>query len=332
MILADRFPDSDYAAWLRSEDVIRHDGAVMSWVNEKHPGYPYPEIAGYMLSHLAFSEDDTAALRNRVARHLMTDLTPNGSVGRGGTEYVFDSAMVLAGLLAHEQNGGLLPDPRMVDRLYDYICTRLSQRVGLDGTPENPTTHWSQSYGVHLVKTVIALSAYDANRGTDTSVTIEQLLTDLLPLFEPMRRGGRFHVNSRSDVTYTHAHCYAIEGMLVLEGRGRTGLRKWIDDGAVWLASVQQGDGGVPAEHDSNGPRMQAHTDCTAQAVRIWTCADPERFAHSIDLGVEFLMNLSSGGGIRYQVGSDDINTWATIFGAQAIEWAAGGGKWQCLI
>ena len=85
---------------------------------------------------------------------------------------------------------------------------------------------------------------------------IDQLLTDLLPLYEPLRNGGRFHVNASSDVTYTHAHCYAIEGLLVLEGRGRTGLRRWIDGGAAWLASVQEVDGGVPAEHDSYGPRM----------------------------------------------------------------------------
>lgn len=331
-MVAQRLPKPDFNAWLSSPDVIHADGAVMSWVNPEHPGYPYPEIAGYMLSHLAVNEGDTERIRNRVAVRLLSDVTSHGSVGRGGLEYVFDSSMVLAGLLAHEHNGGLLPDPRMVDRLYEYICDRLLRRVGLDGRPENPTNHWSQSYGVHLVKTVIALSSYDASRGADSSQLIDQLLTDLLPLYEPLRNGGRFHVNSRSDVTYTHAHCYALEGLLVLEGRGRRGLRKWIDGGAEWLASVQQGDGGLPAEHDSNGPRMQAHSDCTAQAVRIWTCADPDRFTQSIDLGVEFLTDLSVGGGIRYQVGSNDINTWATIFGAQAIEFAAEGGKWQRLI
>ena len=331
-MVAETIPSGDYNAWLSGQSVIRRDGAVMSWVNPEHLGYPYPEIAGYMLSHLAYRGRSTAALRNRVARHLLSDLTPSGSVGRHEVEYVFDSSMVLAGLLAHEENGGLLPDPRMVDRLRDYIVDRLTQRMGLDGTPEHALTHWSQSYGCHLIKTVISLSAYDAARRTNTSGLIDQLLSDLLPLYEPTAHGGRFHVNANSDVTYTHAHCYAVEGLIVLDGRGRAGLREWIDGGAAWLASVQEADGGVPAEHDSTGARMQAHTDCTAQAVRIWTCADPELYADNIERGVAFLTNLSTNGGIRYQVGSNDINTWATIFGAQAIDWADEGGQWQCLI
>ena len=57
-----------YAAWLRSPDVITVDGAVMSWVNPAHPGYSYPEIAGYMLSDLAFRGRHTAALAQSSSR------------------------------------------------------------------------------------------------------------------------------------------------------------------------------------------------------------------------------------------------------------------------
>ena len=331
-MVAERLPSTDFAAWLSSPGVIHSDGAVMSWVNPSHPGYAYPEIAGYMLSHLAIEGRQTAPLRNHVARRLLSDMTSNGAVGRREVEYVFDSAMVLAGLLAHEIRGGLLPDPRMVDRLHEYIVSRLWRREGLDGPQENQPTHWSQSYGCHLLKTVIALTAFDASRGTVTSALIDRLLVDLLPLYTPTGAGGRFRVNADSDVTYTHAHCYAIEGMLVLQGRGRTELRGFIAGGAEWLASVQEESGGVPAEHDSNGPRMVAHADCTAQAVRVWACADPVRFKDNIERGVAFLTELSCDGGIRYERGSNDINTWATIFGAQAIDFAEEGGKWQWLI
>ncbi len=331
-MVAERVPSRDLASWLTGPSVIRNDGAVMSWVNPDHPGYAYPEIAGYMLSHLAVEGRHTAPLRNRVAAHLLGDMTSNGAVGRSGIEYVFDSAMVLAGLVAHENRAGLLPDPRMVDRLQEYIVGRLWRRMGLDGTLENAPTHWSQSYGCHLIKSAIALTAFDASRGTDTSALVEHLLRDLLPLYEPIGKGGRFHVNADSDVTYSHAHCYAIEGLLVLEGRGRTDLRRWIDGGAEWLATVQQADGGMPAEHDRTGARMVAHADCTAQAVRVWTCANPVRFEDNIRRGVAFLNELSCDGGIRYERGSNDINTWATIFGAQAIDFAEEGGKWQCLI
>ena len=331
-MVAETLPRLDYTAWLSSVAVVRRDGAVMSWVNAEHPGYPYPEIAGYLLSYLSLDGRMTAPLRNRVALHLLSDLTASGAVGRRGIEYVFDSAMVLGGLLAHEANGGLIPDPRMVDRLRQYVVERLTNRIGLDGTLENAATHWSQSYGCHLLKCVISLTAFDVARGSDTSDLVAQLLDDLLPLYEGAGDVGRFHVNAGSDVTYAHAHCYALEGLLVLEGRGRADLRRWIDGGAAWLAEVQQAHGGVPAEHDSNGARMGAHADCTAQAIRIWACADYARFRANIERGLEFLDELSDSGGIRYETGSNDINTWATIFGAQALDFAAQGGNWKCLI
>src|SRR5262245_12513054 len=97
-------PRQDSLAWLTSSDVVRYDGSVMSWVNPNHPGYSYPEIAGYMLSYLALQGPTTASLRNRIAAHIAQhDLTASGAVGRGGAEYVFDSAMVLAGLVAHQK-------------------------------------------------------------------------------------------------------------------------------------------------------------------------------------------------------------------------------------
>ena len=84
---------------------------------------------------------------------------------------------------------------------------------------------------------------------------------------------------------------------------------------------------------DQHGDEEAAeHKQRTLTARTIWTCADAELYADNIERGVAFLTSLSANGGIRYQVGSDDINTWATIFGAQAIDWANDGGQWQCLI
>jgi len=327
-MVAEPIPQAEYAAWLTSPRVIRSDGSVMSWVNPEHPGYPYPEIAGYMLSYLSLHGRETAPTRNRIAQRLLRQMAPSGAVGRRETEYVFDSAMVLAGLLAHEANGGLLPDAAMIDRLRDYIVRRLERRVGLDGALEAAPEHWSASYGCHLIKTFIALTAYDATRATHTTPLIERMLAELLPLYDR----GRFHVNADSDITYVHAHCYALEGLLVLDGRGRSGLRSWIEGGAEWLAAGQAPNGGMPAEFDSDGPRMEAHADCTAQAVRIWAAVDRQRYAAEIERGLDYLASLTIGGGIRYRDESSDVNTWATIFGAQAMDWAQKGGSWQWLI
>jgi len=327
-MVAELIPHSEHLAWLTDGKVIRPDGAVMSWVNPTHPGYAYPEIAGYMLSYLAQHGRAAAELRNRVARHLTGDIKPSGAVGRNGTEYVFDSAMVLAGLVAHVRAGGLLPEADMLDRLHEFITSRLRRRAGIAGEAEAPATHWSASYGCHLLKAVISLTAYgEVGRTGSARRLAEVLLDDLLPLFD----GARFHVNGLSDATYTHAHCYAIEGLLTLDGRGRRGLRQYIERGAEWLADVQTADGGVPSGYAA-ARLAPAHADCTAQAVRIWTCVDPERFATSISRGATFLNGLTLDGGIRYRPGSDDINTWATIFGAQALDYAENGGRWEWII
>jgi hypothetical protein len=327
-MVAELLPHADHLTWLTSPEVIRRDGTVASWVNPAHPGYAYPEIAGYTLSYLAQHGPDTAELRNRVARRIAADITSSGGVGRNGTQYVFDSAMVLSGLIAHVNAGGLLPEADMLDRLYEFVVSRLGRKVGIEGAAEAPATHWSASYGCHLIKSVIAVNAYqELGQAESAARIVEMLLDDLLPLFD----GARFHVNGQSDVTYTHAHSYALEGLITLDGRGRQGLREYMELGAGWLADVQGRDGGVPSGYAA-GELAPAHADCTAQAVRIWTCVDPVHFAPSIRRATAFLKDLTLDGGIRYRPGSDDVNTWATIFGAQALDFADNGGRWEWLI
>jgi hypothetical protein len=315
--------------WLQGEAVARSDGAVMSWVNPGHPGYPYPEIAGYLLSYLARHGRQTMDVRNRVADRLLDDMSTRGAVGRAGVEYVFDTAMVLAGVLAHRATGGVLPDRTMPHRLRDYIVATLSERRAFDGSAPAAPDHWSVSYGCHLLKCVIALLGYhDDHPDPRTTAVVGQLLDELLELHD----GERFRSNALTHTTYTHAHCYAVEGLLVLDGRGQHGLRPWIERSAEWLAKIQQPDGGVPSGHDGSAAIGAAHADCTAQAVRIWACVSAQRYARPIERGLEFLGSLSVDGGIRYRVGSDDVNTWATIFGAQAFEFAGLGGEWRWII
>lgn len=315
--------------WLQSDAVVRSDGAVMSWVNPDHPGYAYPEIAGYLLSYLARHGRQTIEVRNRVADRLLDDMSARGAVGRAGVEYVFDTAMVLAGVLAHRATGGVLPDRQMPRRLRDYIVATLAERRAIDGESPAGADHWSVSYGCHLLKCAIALLAYhDDHPEPGTTEIVAQLLDELLPLHD----GERFRSNALTHTTYMHAHCYAVEGLLVLDGRGQAGLRPTIERSADWLARVQLPDGGLPAGHDGEAALGQAHADCTAQAVRIWSCVNARRYVPSIERALEFLGRLSVDGGIRYRADSADVNTWVTIFGAQASEFADLGGEWRWII
>jgi hypothetical protein len=89
-----------------------------------------------------------------------------------------------------------------------------------------------------------------------------------------------------------------------------------------FLAEVQQESGGIPAYiHDGQG-LGPCRSDATAQAIRLWSLAGPEIYAPQITRAVCFLRDMQApSGGLRYQEGSEDINTWATLFGAQAVDW-----------
>lgn len=323
-------PATQMLGWLVSPSVVDPEGRVMSWSNPRRPGYPYPEIAGYLLSLLALEGESTLDIRNRIARRLVSDMSPAGGVGRGGADYVFDSAMALAGLIAHESAGGALPDDRSIDRLFDFVTANLTARRAVTGLSTADPDHWSVSYGCHLLKVVIALYAYDERRPTSTTSTlVDRLVRELTGLYD----NGRFRANASSSLTYLHSCCYAVEGLLVLQGRRHGEYRDLIRGSARWLAEIQTSEGGLHAFHDGLDAYGTLHTDATAQAVRIWSLVDRTAYQEQIDRGLGFLAEMTTPvGGLRYEPGSDDVNTWATIFGLQAVRWAYEGGHWQWMV
>ena len=302
----------------------------MSWLNPARPGYPYPEIAGYLLSFLSWEGTSTVETRDRIASGLAADMSARGGVGRGGIDYAFDTGMALTGLLRHEQVAGRLPEPVMADRLYDFVVRCIAGRSAYVGESDTDPSHWSVSYGCHLLKLVIALTAYEEARSLrGPSDWVRQLVADLVPLCDE----GRFRINDLSGETYTHAHCYAVEGLLALDGGAMRGeFRPVIEGAADWLARAQLDDGGVPSRHDGERALAGAHTDCTAQAVRIWSLVDRQRYSGQIGRGAAFLHEMEKGGAFRYRPDSDDMNTWATMFAVQALRWADEGGDWQWMV
>jgi uncharacterized protein YfaS (alpha-2-macroglobulin family) len=172
-----------------------------------------------------------------------------------------------------------------------------------------------------LLKMTHALRAHGGRgRAVSADALVEQLLESLLPLW----RGGRFVIYARSDESYLHAACYALEGLLALPEV--EGTSEHLQAGAEWLASLQRSDGAMPAWHDGVRARGPWPTDVVAQSVRLWAAVDADGFAPEIARGLDRLAAMqTAGGGLRYFEGTDDINTWVTIFAVQAVTWARQG-------
>jgi len=309
-------PDADrMSEWLRSPDVVRPDGAVLSWWNPAHPGYPYPEAAGLWLSNACATGQPGRpdALADRVAARLCRDAAEAGGAGRDGAVYLFDSAVALAGLLAYRSGGGVLDVAPAAAALHAFVAAGIERRAGCLPAARG---RWSVDFSPHLLKAAKAAYAYDRAFGARSAGTLVPALASLAADVRP-----------GSGPLYVHAHCYAIEGALLLRSAGVRGL----PDPAVEvarLARFQRPDGAMPAYILDDRPAGAARSDATAQAVRLWCLLDPVAFAGPIRRGLAHLAACQSpAGGLLYEPRGDDVNTWSTLFALQAVRWARSRGR-----
>ncbi len=334
--------------WL-VESSLMASGEVLSWVNPEHPGYLYPEAAGLLLALLAQDIDEgprmprdraasQLAVCQRIFEALAADIDARGAVGRGGVDYLFDSGIVLHGLLRlHDRlvegidDGALRVLEAVIDRVYNRVLRGVARRRAVSPAPgESP--RWSEAWGCHLLKLALPLAAYARIFGDDDgrpAASIRRLVGDLIPL----AAGGRFVVYGGDDRTYVHACCYAAEGLLAVDPAIDPQARPQAVATATWLATIQRADGSMLAWHDGERAYGPQRADIVAQSVRLWAAVDRRRFAPSIARGLGHLAGLqSASGGLRYGPESDDVNTWATIFAAQAIAWVEGDRRARWLV
>ena len=151
--------------WLTGPSVIQPNGDVMSWANDGHPGYVYPEIAGLLLSMLARADAGSPEILGRIVHTATKHMHTDGGVGRDGRSYVFDTAMLLRGLVDHALQGGSGPDPTALLRLYRFIVEGVAARRAV--VPEDSTLRWSSTFTPHMLKVVLALEAWQAWRGDE---------------------------------------------------------------------------------------------------------------------------------------------------------------------
>lgn len=303
------------AAWLGSDRVVRPDGRVWSWVNDVHPGYPYPEAAALWLSWAVWRagaglEGPRKSLVAAVRQGLVEDLVRDGAVGRNGTLYLFDTCVVVDALARNDAMSGSDVESwktaavKGIERFLGAGAAVLGDTRGLDG-------RWSTCFGPHLIKAAALLQRAGRSVGDGAFLAHAEAILTLVT-----------RSAAAPGPTYGHALAYAAEGAWLLRVLDREVPDASLDAAAERFAAVQRGDGSIPAWMDGSGP---ARADTTAQAVRLWAAADPARYRASIKAGLSFLEDLRDPeGGVSYEPGSRDLNTWATVFADQAVAWARG--------
>lgn len=286
-------PDKDaLLAWIRSHKLLADDGRVLSWINPHHPGYPYDEATAiFARLHRWLGDSDRA---DTLDTTLDRFITHNGGLGRGPAVYVFDSSLALQ------------PDRRTA--LAQRVSGMLNAGVACD--PITRPGWWSDSFGAHLIKSCGHLARVGRRAAAEM---IAESLAEACASPD-----GRFRIHQRSQWTYTHAHCYAVEGLLML------GVRVDLAEaGARWLAETQLADGGFTAWVIGGPGEDRCPADACAQAIRIWALLDRNGYAANIDRALGFLARHQNRvtGGIEYVAGTGDENSWATALTIQALMW-----------
>jgi hypothetical protein len=307
--------------WLRSDAVVTNDGRVWSWHNPEHPGYAYPEAGGLWLAAMA-REPEVDARLDRVAAWLCERERAEG-IGRDGRGYLFDHGMVVAGRLAWAGRRGA--SVRGEERSIEVMLERLG--AGWATSPAGAEGRWSERFGPHLLKLALPLASWVEHTGDPAAgLALQELLATLRPTLD----GGRVPSDREGGPTYLHACCYAAEGLwrlseAPLAGAARAEARRSAEEVAAWLARVQRADGGLPQWHDGVRGWGPAPADVAAQAVRLWSGLAPSMYRDAIDRALTFLARLTDPrGGLRYHEDSRDLNTWATLFTVQALDFADG--------
>ncbi|MCK6556213.1 hypothetical protein L6Q96_16785 [Candidatus Binatia bacterium] len=316
-----RVPDIEaMRRWLVC-DAVRPDGAVVSWVNPAHPGYPYPEAAGLLLSTICGMSGGMTdiATADRIAGWLCQAIRDNGGFGRNGTTYLFDSAVVLAGLVRYREAGGRIGGEAFVHRLGSFVHDSIASGAAVAPRSAEGDGRWSTQFGAHLVKCLHGLQLYACMFGGPLPAHLVTALID---------RSGH-----QPSPLYVHPFCYEQEGHLVVQHYGLASLLEPIDGALEWLAALQQPDGGILAFANGMDGFGEARSDSTAQAVRLWLLRDGARFGAAIERALAFLAACQAPeGGIRYAPTSDDVCSWATMFTLQAVEWFIGRPNFEELL
>jgi hypothetical protein len=322
-------------AWLCSGGCQSPNGAFVAWLDTAtgRRAYDYPEITGYALTFLAGLATLSAADRAtgyRAGNWLVERLRSGNLAARDGWDnnavYLFDLGMIATGLLAYGRRTGTAEYVESGRELARY----LAQEVAVDGSfaavartgPPSERDCWSTRGVPHLAKLSQAfLLAGDA---ATPAPLIEEVKRAQLP-------DGRILTHPEQDEVMLHPHLYAAEGLWIWGSAvGDVEALECARRAVDWVWTLQLDEGGLPRSDAEDSPEQ---CDVTAQAVRLALVVGLRSTA--VDRAVARLIELArspgDGLGMPYCTNgdseSDHLNTWASLFSAQALALAVPGAR-----
>ena len=343
----------ELTSFLAESNIVDSRGNVYSWVNPRNPGFVYPEIMGLYLnlsSQLVSSKTESSVgnqvliptrtkvdrlisrstdrqLERRshaIAQRLQKLVPLSGGLGKQGKIYVFDNCMAISGLLAYKKHLGGYVDDRVLSRMADFVVKLLERRqiyLPENGEELKPQAHWSNIFGASMLKNTIALSGL-AEETRDSAYS--QLASEIAEeVVDSCFERGYFRSFPKTNSVYTHAHCYALEGLLHLQTRGNRRFQNIIEAGVEQLKIWQNDDGSLYNWYNDTSRTRLKVADATSQAIRLWLAISPELYQDNIQRGWQFLAKIQSPQtGLHYHSDSKDRNSWASIFALQAMDWS----------
>ncbi len=314
--------------FLINPPIVTEEGRLLSWVNPDHPGFIYPEGMGLYLTLMvqlaADGDSEVIDATHRVAHALQEIVSPLGGIGIQGKLFPFDTCMAITGLLSYKRHLHGKVNTDILATMSDFVVDLAERRLAVlndDGSAPEVIPHWSTIFGASMLKEVIALDLLAVETGEERYRTLAIEIAD--EVIRDCRSDGFFHVIPQDMAVYSHAHCYALEGLLHLRARGYRDSTEMLREGADRLREWQNEDGSLFNWNNAPATRDRLKVgDASAQAVRIWLAVDKDVYRPQIERGVSFLASLaSSGGGLAYCAGSGDINSITSIFASQALDW-----------
>ena len=248
--------------------------------------------------------------------------------------YLFDLGMIASGLLSF---GRRTQTPRYVDageQLVEFLAAEVcSGTISplAKGSPASGRANWSTHGVVHLTKLVQAFLL--ARRQEPAAALVE---TTMGMQFSD----GRMPTDPNDRGTMLHPHLYAAEGLWMWgTAQGDEDALERSRAAVDWAWSHQLEAGCLPRSATAGQADGIEQCDLTAQAVRLSLLLGqrPAGLDRAIARLVEVAQEVKGKLALPYQPGSPDLhlNTWASMFGAQALSLASPGAPklaWQELV